>query len=53
MSSHMERNQAQLERMREDARRVEERAKRAQELTDPRQVKQCLGVIAARTMQYM
>lgn len=42
-----------LGEMYKEARYIEERARRIQRLTDPRQVRQQLGAIAARTMRYM
>lgn len=42
-----------LRQMHEDARYAEERARRIQQLDDPRQVRQMLGVIAARMMKYI
>ena len=42
-----------LRQMHADARYAEERARRIQQLDDPRQVRQMLGVIAARMMLYL
>ena len=42
-----------LEEMYKEAGYIEERARRIQQLTDPRQVRQQLGAIAARIMRYM
>ena len=42
-----------LRQMHMDAKYAEERARRIQQLDDPRQVRQMLGVIAARMMRYL
>ena len=54
MSSHPERQPKDtLAEMHMDAKYAEERARRIQQLDDPRQVRQMLGVIAARMMRYL